>query len=541
MPVPVYSTPADYTPCHYTTAEAVLSDPLVNVTFADVVAMDDAAWHAWLTRVRVAILRQWDAIGVPPRTGLSEAELAQAADRLIADDASKVWTTDDDGAECLSAPSTSGGFVGNWFETMMKTRIVTSTKSEGLSIYDIFANDDLWARYVKSYAVRHFRKDSFYAYSRAIHTHEDLPTRPGVVPVSAEDYLRQLAAHPRVESASLFDDAPTTTYGVWLAPANADEDYNGYSEKMSSGRQIWTMSQEDALRLKDDPTMPAAWFRFVAPDLKKSHYMVRLFDSDTRIFPDGFRSFRISMTNSVVNFPPLVARALYERYGPDHGVYWDPSSGWAGRLAGTITSPKRPLYIGTDPNTDHLWTDADGVAHSKYTELAAYLGQRMPLAERPRVLFFPCGSEVMRDQPKFQAYKGAVDVIGTSCPYLWKEWYSDDPEQSCVKFSEFEGWCDGFLRPTIETAAEWLKPGGYLWWNIADVRFDGKLYPLEQRSMDYAKAAGLEYVTTHRMLLASMPGGNRVINGQGTAKNVTKVRGRITKYEPVYIFRRPLV
>jgi hypothetical protein len=328
---------------------------------------------------------------------------------------------------------------------------------------------------------------------------------------------------------------------VWLSPADADEDYNGYSTKLSEGRSIWTLSQEDALRLKSDTSLPAAWFRFVTPEMKKSHYMLRLFDSTTRIFPDGFRSFRISMSNYAVNFPALVARALYERYGTPGGVYWDPSSGWAGRLAGVVTGPNSPLYIGTDPNTDHLWTDDQGVAHSKYTELAAYFRQRMPFGDAPRVLFFPCGSEDMRHQPKFQAYKGAVSVVGTSCPYFNREKYSGDDEQSCAKYSEFEDWCEQFLKPTIETAAEWLKPGGYLWWNIADIRVgNGTYLPLEQRSIEYAKAAGLEYVTTHKMLLASMPGGNRVINGKGTAKNTTSVKGRVCKYEPIFIFRRPL-
>jgi len=69
--------------------------------------------------------------------------------------------------------------------------------------------------------------------------------------------------------------------------------------------------------------------------------------------------------------------------------------------------------------------------------------------------------------------------------------------------------------------------------------FDGKLLPLEQRSREYAEAAGLQYVTTHKMLLASMPGGNRVINGKGTAKNTTSVKGRVCKHEPIFIFRKP--
>ena len=147
----------------------------------------------------------------------------------------------------------------------------------------------------------------------------------------------------------------------------------------------------------------------------------------------------------------------------------------------------------------------------------------------------------MQDQPAFQPYQGKVDVVFTSPPYFGKELYSDDPEQSARKFSAFEDWCEGFLRPTIETAAKWLKPGGVLLWNIADIKFGNKLLPLEQRSLDYAAAAGLVQEPTIRLLLGNMPGGNRVNeDGTGTAKNTCKVGGRLVKFEPIFCFRKPL-
>jgi hypothetical protein len=156
------------------------------------------------------------------------------------------------------------------------------------------------------------------------------------------------------------------------------------------------------------------------------------------------------------------------------------------------------------------------------------------------VLFFPCVSEEMQHQPEFQEYRGKVDVVFTSCPYFAKEIYSNDPEQSAHKFPVFKDWCEGFLKPTIETAAEWLKPGGVLLWNIADAKFGGKLLPLEQCSIDYALGAGLVQQETIRLLMANMPGANRVDDeGHGTAKNTCKVDGRLIKFEPVYVFFKP--
>lgn len=536
------TTPSRYTPCHYTTNRELLANPAVNVTFAEVLQMDDAAWVAWLERVRRAVLTAWDDKQVPPRIGLTDAEIADQWDRFVSMDANKSWVTCDDGTEALSAPPASHAVISQWFPTMMKTRITYSDKKDGISIYDMFADDAVWARYRTSYATRHFRRDSFFAYSRAIHTHEAVPGTTSV-PSSAHAYLVMLRNHLESAPSDLFGTTPAPTHGVWLSPAVADEEYDGYSTNIKD-RSIWTVTRDEALAWKESEEFPAHWFAAVdATPTKKSHYMLRLYETNMRIFPQGFRSFRISMCQYAVNWPAVAARALYERYtaGVTAPVIWDPSSGWAGRLAGAISSRTKPLYIGCDPNSDHLWSDADGTIHSKYTEIAAYHAGRSALDAPPKVLFFPCGSETMKDQPEFQKYKGKVDVVFTSPPYFAKELYSQDAEQSARKFSAFEEWCEGFLKPTLETAAAWLKPGGVLLWNIADAKFGNKLLPLEQRSIDYATAAGLVQGNTIRLLLSNMPGGNRVNeDGTGTAKNTCLVNGRLIKYEPIFTFQKPL-
>jgi len=538
------TTPEHYTRCHYTDNRAILTDPSVNVTFDEVIRMTDVAFVDWMTRVRRAILAQWDTHQVPPRVGLSDAGIDLAWERLVTANAADVWLTADDGAACLSAPAASHGVIGQWFPTMMKTRINYSAKDVGISIYDMFSRDEIWARYVKSYAARHFRRDSFYAYSRAIHTHEPLPTRADLIAQTAIEYLTLLRDHPVVQTDGLFGEVNGESYGVWLAPATGDDEYSGYSEHLKS-RRIWTLTQEEVLSLRDSGAYPAHWFHAVQETLgKKTHYMVRLYAGSTRIFPDGFKSFRVSMCQYAVNWPALCARALYERYtqGIASPVVWDPSSGWGGRLVGAITAQTKPLYIGCDPNTDHLWVDDTGVTHSKYTEIAAYHDARLPFDhERSKVLFFPCGSEEMQHQLAFQEYEGKVDVVFTSCPYFMKEVYSEDPNQSCHKFPEFTAWCEGFLKPTIYTAAKWLRPGGVLLWNIADAKFGNNMLPLEAKSIQYAVEEGLVQGETIRLLLANMPGANRVADdGTGTAKNTCKVNGRLVKFEPIFVLRKPV-
>ncbi len=49
----------------------------------------------------------------------------------------------------------------------------------------------------------------------------------------------------------------------------------------------------------------------------------------------------------------------------------------------------------------------------------------------------------------------------------------------------YESWRDGFLRPTLTTAFEYLRSDRYICWNIADIKVGSdKWFTLEQDSID---------------------------------------------------------
>jgi hypothetical protein len=154
---------------------------------------------------------------------------------------------------------------------------------------------------------------------------------------------------------------------------------------------------------------------------------------------------------------------------------------------------------------------------------------------------YQLGSEVIGQNEHFQKHKGKLDLVFTSPPYFAKEAYSEDPEQSYKKFNQYEEWKEGFLRPTLTTAVEYLRPGRYLLWNIADAIFSGDLLPLEQDSKDILLSLGMEYKTTIMMGLAQMPGSNRIDTETGLpkTKNFCKVKGLWLKYEPIFVFYKP--
>jgi hypothetical protein len=136
-------------------------------------------------------------------------------------------------------------------------------------------------------------------------------------------------------------------------------------------------------------------------------------------------------------------------------------------------------------------------------------------------------------------------MVFTSPPYFAKEIYSEDPEQSAHKFDQYEEWRDGFLRPTLKTAVEFLRSDRYLLWNIANCVFDGNNLPLEDDSRAILDELGMEYVETLKMALATMPGGNRV-DEEGKPRTESFVRieksggGEMyRKYEPIFVYRKP--
>ena len=51
------------------------------------------------------------------------------------------------------------------------------------------------------------------------------------------------------------------------------------------------------------------------------------------------------------NYPPMRAKAIYERFCPKGGTIYDYSAGFGGRMLGALSSKYNFTYVGTDPNT----------------------------------------------------------------------------------------------------------------------------------------------------------------------------------------------
>jgi len=521
---------------------AVLDNPKVNPTFKEVLHYSDDELREWVKLTRKTIIEEWDNNGTPPLNGKDYEGLIEDFKNLSNYPVHKLAAIDELNGkkEAIVCPIYYGNGVNQWFENMMKAKINYSTKGNGFSIYDIFKDDKYFEKNVK-YWTRQFQRDSLYRNSISVEQFSKM----GLVP--AKDGISWIR---------LFHNKPTTFKGTgfWLSTSSDNDKGSGYTS-VDSTKYLRVNKEEIQNGIKEGLISVDNFPKKQIPNELEESYLIRFFYNDTRIFPVGFTALKISFCQMAVNFPPLIAKYIYTKY-TEHiknqkiiNIY-DPSAGWGGRIIGAMaTNGDRKIhYIGTDPNSDNYYED---IGLTKYSLAAQFFNDHVftdsidnffsdePLNNTFEI--YRSGSEVIHKNRMFQRYCGKLDMVFTSPPYFSKEKYSEDEEQSCIKFSDYTSWRDGFLRPTLETCVEYLRKNRYLCWNIADVHYDnGTVFPLEQDSIDILTNLGMEYVETLKMVLASAPGANRMgEDGKPTCKNYCKVDSKYSKMEPIFVFRKP--
>ena len=537
-----------------------------NKTFDEIVRMDDPAFLQWVMDMRDAVLYAWDVLGIPPRVGYDEAEIIDQFNNMTNYDISDFEQIDEltGKPDCIRNTLVLGNVANQFFPTMMKTKInYTKDLDAGLSIYDHFKDDKLLKK-VETYSKRHFRRDSFYHYSN---------------PVQANNKEYLFAVGTAREWLEKFNASEfKNDYDFWIQEKENDAKYTGYAgDKITD--EYTTLEGEVVQEVKEG-LAKAKFLTLTAKDLAKAIsdglisvpdacmnvdtdkilagtivddpnivYHIRLYKKGQKVFPLGLKAFRVSWCQYAVNFPPMTAKFLYEKFtehckDQERVIVYDPSSGWGGRILGAmaVREDRHIHYVGTDPNTDHWVPELN---KTKYELLADMFNEKTyrgnPFFGKTNTYeIFQHGSEEIHKDPEFQKYKGQLDMVFTSPPYFGKEGYSQDETQSFKKFPQFDNWVNGFLKQTLTTAVEYLKEDRYLLWNIADAKFGNDMLPLEQASNDILKSLGMEYKGTLKMVLAQMPGGNRLDeNGKPRAKNFCKVKGINFKYEPIFVWYKP--
>ena len=437
----------------------------------------------WIDELRTFVLTEWDDKGIPPTIGLDTKDIIKNFRKLREyplHQGKKQFLINDDIIKNYNKQASS---VNQFFPTMLKTRVNNG------SIYDWFT-DDYREKFTKV-MLRVIKRDGMYNYSKCIPKGSELPENWFVVQQKRTD------------------------------------DVSKY----------YSMNSNEVKKLDSKYTTNITDY-----DDEKFIYLVRVFELGQKIFPSAIQGFRLGLGQPAVNFPPLTARYLYEKY-TDHieqdeplNIY-DPSSGWGGRILGAMSSLKRIHYIGTDPNTDNF---IDELGITRYEYVADFFNNKALETnsfweeEQNTFHIFQEGSEHIGNHPDFQQYKGKLDMVFTSPPYFDREQYSTDEEQSYKAYPQYDDWRDNFLKPTLTNAYESLRNDRYLLWNIADIKIGtDKYHPLEQDSIDIVESLGGRYEGKLKMLMTRMIG---LDPSSGGIKNSVEINGEYYKYEPIFIF-----
>jgi hypothetical protein len=205
-----------------------------------------------------------------------------------------------------------------------------------------------------------------------------------------------------------------------------------------------------------------------------------------------FQSLKAYNGHHVSNFRPTAARDIYLHLAGPGAVVFDPCAGWGGRMIGAFAANCK-RYVGVDASKK----TAEGLVNL-YQDLGV---------DNVEIHF--TGIEDFKIDAPF------ADIAFTSPPYFDAEKYSDDQEQSWVKYPNYNDWKFGFLYPLCVKMRDSVKDGGFVAINIANIK--GK--DLCKDVNECLTACGLKYETTWRYVLSS-------------------IAGKGKKFEPVFIYRK---
>lgn len=268
-------------------------------------------------------------------------------------------------------------------------------------------------------------------------------------------------------------------------------------------------------------------------------------EPNKKVWPTLKQSIRMGVgTQPVTNIRPAVAKWIYQKemlkyLDNDVIVVYDPSMGWAGRLVGFLSATGHPelkrkkcIYIGTDPNTKIF---------DRYSKIVTYWKTFIDGSCTVEVYPICCGSEDFDKTPEFKEFKGKGILAYTSPPYFNRERYSNDEQQSYLKFDKYNSWRDGFLDGTIKNVSKFLQKGSRLYWNAANLKITNKIYhTLETDSIKKAEKYGMKHIDTIKMLMRFTIGrdNNLELMNERKSMNIIETEGELVKYEPVLIFQK---
>lgn len=143
-------------------------------------------------------------------------------------------------------------------------------------------------------------------------------------------------------------------------------------------------------------------------------------------------------------YRPHFSRQIIEMSGIKEGRLFDPCMGWGGRMLGTLSAGWE--YHSCDPNTD-TFNRVSAMLEFINKKNSAHL-HNIPAEDFDMQSIAP------------------VDIVLTSPPYFNLEVYNNDATQSYNKYSTYDVWSNGWLKPLITKSLGILQDSGISAWNV---------------------------------------------------------------------------
>ena len=444
-----------------------LHEMKTNITYEEIQQFTFPQLSCFIDELRDEIKEIWKKNNTPPIIGKNKDDIIKSFNRLKSFPTESMFFTDKNYPHYLKVIKNYTKFpINQFFPSMYDVKI-----NRQPSVRQFFFNDGLKSRFKRA-LVRNIRFDGMYSFTKYL-------SNPNGQ--SDTDFLQ-----------SWINDIDEST-GYYLEGVNQ-------SNKDENRPNVY-LTKETSEKLRKNGILKDKDFRNVNEyeENEIDGYNVRYYDKNQKLIPQLLQILRVGMgTQVAVNYNPLTARILYEHFLNDQEehILYDPCAGWGGRLLGALSSNRKIHYVGTDVNMNNKGC---------YENLGNFYNSNCD-GKNTFDIYYE-GAETIHKNKSFQKVKGQLSLCLTSPPYFYRERYSEDKEQSCIRFPNYQDWLNGFMQPMIKTCYDYLKPNGYLILNVADVKMGEHEYiPLEQNTIEYSVKQGFKYIGSIPMVMSRMIG-----------------------------------
>ena len=210
----------------------------------------------------------------------------------------------------------------------------------------------------------------------------------------------------------------------------------------------------------------------------------KVFSSPTKVLNMRTLYFKVSRFywNTPINFTPIRAKAIYEKFCPPNGIIYDYSAGYGGRMLGALSSSHNFTYIGTDPNQNTYY---NLLQLGKYIEDVSH--------RKNSYKIYNIQSE------KLLLKNNSIDFIFSCPPFFKKEIYSNQLTQSTNNYPIYQDWLEYYVRPTIKNCYLALKQDGVYGVDIVNYYYSGKKIELVKDWIKIAEEEGFIFRQSYQI------------------------------------------